>query len=111
LRAFKILDTKSYHTIVRPLPRRAAVRAAPFFWPLGQLLPPIGKEKAMSFMNGYVTEHDLAEQVGVSVFTLRAWRRKKYGPPSAKLGKLVVYRQLDVDEFMSSIFDGKDGEL
>jgi DNA-binding transcriptional MerR regulator len=63
----------------------------------------------MGFMDGLVTEHDLAKQVGVSVFTLRVWRRKKYGPPSAKLGKSVVYRQLDIDAFMSSIFDQEVG--
>lgn len=63
----------------------------------------------MGFMDGFITEYDLAEQVGVSVFTLRVWRRKKNGPPSAKLGKSVVYRQLDIDDFMSSIFDQKDG--
>lgn len=63
----------------------------------------------MSFMDGYVSEHDLAIQVGISVYTLREWRRKKYGPTAGKLGKLVVYRQSDVADFMSSIFEKSGG--
>ena len=59
----------------------------------------------MSFLDGYITEHDLAKQVGKTVSTLREWRRKNYGPNAAKLGKLVVYRSTDVEAFMSSIFD------
>lgn len=63
----------------------------------------------MSFLQGYVKEHDLALQVGRTVSTLREWRRKGYGPSARKLGKLVVYRQEDVEKFMASLF-GLDGE-
>ena len=62
----------------------------------------------MGILNGLVTEHDFAKQMGVMVGTVRGWRKRRYGPPSAKLGKLVVYRTQDVEAFVASLFAAKD---
>lgn len=50
----------------------------------------------------YWTEHEFADAVGLTVWGVRAWRRRNYGPPFYKLGRRVVYASQDVDRFFSS---------
>lgn len=59
----------------------------------------------MGLLTGKIKEKKLALELGVSVSTLRSWRRKGYGPSAYKLGKLVVYDLADVTTFL----DGLDG--
>ncbi len=42
----------------------------------------------------------VAQQLGVSLSTLRVWRRRGEGPRHAKLGRLVRYRPEDVLMFL-----------
>jgi hypothetical protein len=42
----------------------------------------------------------VARQLGVSLSTLRVWRRRGEGPRHAKLGRLVRYRPDDVLTFL-----------
>lgn len=44
-------------------------------------------------------EPDVALRLGVSVHTLRAWRRRGKGPCYLKLGRAVRYRAADVLAF------------
>lgn len=50
-----------------------------------------------------VNEHDLAGELQVSVWTLRAWRRRSYGPAAVKLGKRVFYRRTELTAFLNGL--------
>lgn len=50
-----------------------------------------------------VNEHDLAGELQVSVWTLRAWRRRSYGPDALKMGKRVMYRRSEVNGFLAGL--------
>ena len=47
-----------------------------------------------------LTERQVAEQLGLSVATLRAWRHRGKGPLFLRLGRSVRYLTSDVDEFV-----------
>ena len=47
-----------------------------------------------------LTERQVAEQLGLSVATLRAWRHRGKGPRFLRLGPSVRYLPADVDEFV-----------
>jgi excisionase family DNA binding protein len=47
-----------------------------------------------------LTERQVAEQLGLSVATLRAWRHRGKGPRFLRLGRSVRYLASDVDEFV-----------
>jgi excisionase family DNA binding protein len=47
-----------------------------------------------------LTERQVAEQLGLSVATLRAWRHRGKGPRFLRLGHSVRYLPSDVDEFV-----------
>ena len=49
--------------------------------------------------NRIVTDIEVTERLGVSRFTVRAWRRKGIGPRFLKMGRAVRYRSQDVDEY------------
>ena len=50
-----------------------------------------------------VNEHDLAGELQVSIWTLRSWRRRAYGPTALKMGKRVMYRRTDVSSFLVAL--------
>ncbi len=47
-----------------------------------------------------LTERQVAEQLGLSVATLRAWRHRGKGPLYLRLGRSVRYLPSDVDDFV-----------
>jgi excisionase family DNA binding protein len=47
-----------------------------------------------------LTERQVAEQLGLSVATLRAWRHRGKGPRFLRLGRSVRYLPSDVDDFV-----------
>jgi len=47
-----------------------------------------------------LTESKVAEQLGLSVATLRAWRHRGKGPRYLRLGRSVRYLPSDVDNFV-----------
>ncbi len=49
-----------------------------------------------------LTETEAAKRVGVSISTLRRWRRKRIGPKFFSLGGILRYRIVDLDEFVES---------
>ena len=49
--------------------------------------------------------HEVSEQTGIPEATLRFWRHSGYGPPSAKLGRRVVYREADITAWIDAQFD------
>ena len=50
---------------------------------------------------GLVTQDELALMLDVSADTLREWRRLKQGPDFVKTGKGVMYREVDIQEWLS----------
>ncbi|MBH5141436.1 helix-turn-helix transcriptional regulator [Rhodococcus erythropolis] len=48
----------------------------------------------------YLTTAQLSGAYTIPVATLRYWRHKGDGPPSFRLGRRVVYRRADVDEWL-----------
>lgn len=48
----------------------------------------------------FLTEEELAGQIGKSMATLRWWRRDGHGPAWTKLGQTPVYDQADVDAWI-----------
>ena len=46
-----------------------------------------------------LTDVEVAGRLGVSRFTVRAWRLKGVGPRFLKMGRAVRYRPQDVDEY------------
>jgi excisionase family DNA binding protein len=47
-----------------------------------------------------LTEREVAERLGLSVATLRAWRHRGKGPRFLRLGRSVRYLPADVDDFV-----------
>jgi len=47
-----------------------------------------------------LTDIEVAARLGVSPFTLRAWRYRGVGPRFLKLGRAVRYRPDDVDAYL-----------
>jgi hypothetical protein len=42
---------------------------------------------------GYIPEESQADRAGVTVSTLRQWRRQGYGPRWSKFGRFVMYAE------------------
>ena len=49
---------------------------------------------------GLITQSELADLLEVTRETLREWRRLKQGPDYVRLGKAVMYRETDVQEWL-----------
>ncbi|WP_151081426.1 helix-turn-helix transcriptional regulator [Nocardioides cynanchi] len=48
---------------------------------------------------------EVAEQTGIPENTLRYWRHVGTGPKSAKLGRRIVYREVDVVAWIDAQFN------
>ena len=48
--------------------------------------------KAKSHIAGFTAERETAEELGVSVRTLRKWRQTGEGPPFVQVGRRILYR-------------------
>ena len=49
-----------------------------------------------------LTEHEVAERLGLSVATLRAWRLKRRGPRYVRFGRAVRYLARDIERFVDA---------
>lgn len=49
-----------------------------------------------------LTEHEVAERLGLSVATLRAWRLKRRGPRYVRFGRAVRYLASDIERFVDA---------
>ena len=58
------------------------------------------KENEKLLENGIFTEGTLANELGISVWTIRTWRTK-YGLPCFKTGRQIYYRKASFDEWFS----------
>ena len=53
-------------------------------------------------LDEYVTDTELAQQLGRTARTLRTWRRQRLGPPFVVIGRDVKYRKDAVAEWLRS---------
>lgn len=65
------------------------------------------REIEMGVLAGYIRERDLARELGLTVWALRAWRKRGYGPAASKIGRLVVYRANEVADFIDDQAEGR----
>jgi len=55
-----------------------------------------------------LTKEQVSDILGISVGTLAVWRTtKRYNLPYVKTGRLVRYREVDVDNFINSRLQGE----
>ena len=47
-------------------------------------------------------EKEAAAYLGVSIKTMQAWRHQCRGPKYYRLGRVCVYRQADLDQYMEA---------
>ena len=47
-----------------------------------------------------MSQEELAAMISVTVETLREWRRMKQGPDFVRMGKSVMYRESDIQDWM-----------
>jgi hypothetical protein len=50
---------------------------------------------------GYRTEQQQAAVIGISLSTLRRWRKKKYGPRSVRYGRFILYPEDEDTRFLA----------
>lgn len=56
-------------------------------------------------MNELLTIADVNRQYPIPLGTLRYWRHRGTGPRSFKLGRRVMYRRADVDNWIEAQYD------
>jgi hypothetical protein len=55
-----------------------------------------GRPKATTVLDGYMTEEELAEEIGRGVRTLARWRALGEGPKFVRIGRQLLYRRESV---------------
>jgi hypothetical protein len=53
-------------------------------------------------MDDWLSEKETAAEIGVSVRTLRGWRRKRIGPPYAYFGRAIKYKGRGISDYYES---------
>lgn len=54
---------------------------------------------------GYISESKLALMLGITIWGLRAWRRRGYGPKARKIGREIFYPETEVTAFLDPASD------
>ena len=49
-----------------------------------------------------LTESEMAHRLGVSISGLRKWRERHVGPKFIRLGRLIRYSVVDLEEWLAS---------
>jgi predicted DNA-binding transcriptional regulator AlpA len=66
------------------------------------------QKEVIRTMSQYMTIDDLALMLGRPVWTIRKWRATGYGPRGVRIGRRVMYRRRDVDQWLDAAFDKVD---
>ena len=53
--------------------------------------------------SSYMRTAEAAKYLNLANGTLPSWRSRRFGPPFSKIGKTVLYRREDLDEFVRSM--------
>jgi len=59
-------------------------------------------------MDPLLTTAEVSERLRTPVATLRYWRHIGTGPTSARLGRRVLYREVDVEKWLHDQFEAAD---
>lgn len=57
----------------------------------------------MAILDGKLTEHQLAQELGYNIRTIRLWRAARKGPPYFQLGRRIMYRRAAVERWLQSL--------
>ena len=60
------------------------------------------KNAASSLLDDYLTERELAEELGICLMTLRRWRVMAETPPITRIGVKIYYRRDAVADWLKS---------
>ena len=74
--------------------------------PAATSAPSLDHNLASSIERRTLTDVEVAVRLGVSRFTVRAWRLKGTGPRFLKMGRAVRYRPEDVQEYEQCVLMG-----
>jgi len=70
------------------------------------------KQQGGYFMNEkFYTTRELAEMLGVQVNTLEIWRWRGTGPRFIKAGRLIRYREEDIQNWIQANIHGSTSEV
>ena len=58
-----------------------------------------------------ITQKEVADRLRTPLDTLRFWRASNQGPPSARLGRRIVYREADVLAWVDAQFKKDSADL
>jgi hypothetical protein len=61
----------------------------------------LGSHQLPRTIEGFVSEAEFANQLNLTLATVRRWRRVGYGPRSVRLGRRDFYRENAVQQFLS----------
>jgi hypothetical protein len=61
------------------------------------------RHKRHSHIPGYTPEAEHAEEIGVTTYTLRKWRRQGKGSAWIKVGRQIHYENADKQRWLSSL--------
>jgi len=59
--------------------------------------------KGTTVLDGYMTEDELAAEIGRGLRTLARWRAHCEGPPAVTLGRQKLYRRTSVAAWLASL--------
>ena len=51
-------------------------------------------------LGGWISRLDLAQELGVTVDTMRRWEAQRFGPPCVRAGRKVYYRRDAVHDWL-----------
>lgn len=57
---------------------------------------------APALLTGWISRHDLARALGVTVDTLGRWEARRAGPPCVRAGRKVLYRRRAVEDWLAA---------
>jgi Helix-turn-helix domain len=63
---------------------------------------PIPDEASRGLLAAFLSEDDLAAEIGVTVRTLRRWRKKREGPDITEIGRRRMYAIAAVRRWLAS---------
>jgi DNA-binding transcriptional MerR regulator len=61
-----------------------------------------------SVLSEYITPAQLADELGVTVRTLRLWQQRRVGPPITRIGKRVMYARASVRDWLLALEQRRD---